>query len=426
MSPAWQLGLGTLLLGWAGVVALVSGVAVARVWWRHREGTRAPQAPATEGSVPSVVVVRPCAGLEPYLRRSLASTASLRHAGPLRVVLTTSTFDDPARPVLLEVAATLRARGMDVAVEVVAPLGPNLKASQLAGVLDAADEDVALVIDSDVELEGRELARLLAPLCDPTARAGAAWCPPVEREPASLGDHMSAALLGGSLHAFPLLGVLDPAGLVGKTFAVRLAALRTVGGFAGLVRYLGEDMELARRLRAGGFAVAMSDAVVASLASRRRVTEVLARYARWLLVIRAQRTWRLASYPLLLAATPGIVLGGSLGLWLGLPGAGAAVSLAVAARLVVAYTAARVACRAASPTARIRAVVYGAVLADPLLLAAFVRALGPAHVRWRDRSLRLGTHGVLEPDRGHADARSKREPARGRSSNGPIVEPSRR
>jgi ceramide glucosyltransferase len=264
-------------------------------------------------------------------------------------------------------------------------------------VIDTADDDVALVIDSDVELETLDLTRLLAPLRDPDARVAATWCPPVEREPVSLGDRMSAALLGGSLHAFPLLGVLDPAGLVGKTLAVRLDALREVGGFAGLVRHLGEDMELARRLRARGFRIAMSEQVVASLASRRRVTDVLARYARWLLVIRAQRPRLLASYPLLLAATPGIVLGGSLGLWLGLPGAGAAMGLAVVARLVVAYAAARVACRAAGPVAGPMTALGDAVLADALLLGAFVRALGPARVRWRDRSLRLGTHGVLEP-----------------------------
>lgn len=397
MSPTLELGLAGLLLGWAGVVALVSAVAVRRALGRRRATTPRGDAPA-----PSVVVVRPCAGLEPHLRRSLESTIALHHDGPpdqrrpyerLRVVFSTSTPDDPARPVLLDVAASLRARGMDVTVEVVAPRGPNLKASQLAGLLDGADDDVALVIDSDVELEQLDVSRLLAPLCEPASRTAAVWCPPIEREPDGLGDRMSAALLGGSLHAFALLGTLDPWGLVGKTFAVRLAAMREAGGFGGLVHHLGEDMELARRLRARGFGIAMADGVVASLASRRSVSQVLARYARWLMVIRAQRPLLLASYPLLLAATPGLVLCGSIGLASGVPGAGVAVGLAVVARLVVAVVAAEIARRDPSPFAALR----DAVLADLLLLAAFVRALGPARVRWRDRSLRLGTHGVLEP-----------------------------
>lgn len=402
MSAA--LGLGALVLAWAGVVTVVSGVAVGRALWRRRPSPMR----ARLGPPLRVVVVRPCAGLEPQLRRSLESTATLRYGGPLRVVLATSTADDAARPVLLEVAASLRARGMDVAVEVVAPRGANLKASQLAGLVDAADDDVALVIDSDVELEGLDLDHMLAPLHEPAAiggpscsspaaapaaaRMAAVWCPPVEREPVSLGDRMSAALLGGSLHAFPLLGTLDPRGLVGKTFAIRLAALREVGGFAGLVQHLGEDMELARRLRERGFGITMSDTPVASLASRRSVAQVLARYTRWLMVIRAQRPALLASYPLLLAATPGLLVAGSCGLVLGWPGAGLAVGATLVARLTVATIAALLARRPPRPVAALLDIV----LADGLLLVAFARALGPARVRWRERSLRLGTHGVLE------------------------------
>ncbi len=389
------LGIGAVVLAWASVVVLVSVVAIARALGRPAAPRVTGPAPRVTGPAPRVVVVRPCAGLEPGLRRSLESTASLRHDGPLRVVFSTSTHDDPARPLLLELAARLRAQGLDVTALVVAPRGPNLKASQLAAIVDAADDDVALVVDSDVELEGLALAQLIAPLCDPHARVAAVWCPPVEREPVSLGDRMSAALLGGSLHAFPLLGRLDPRGLVGKTFAVRTDALRRVGGFGGLVRHLGEDMELARRLCASGFEIRMSDAVVASLAARRTAGQVLARYARWLLVIRAQRPARLASYPLLLAATPLLVLAASLGTLLGAidPGTGPVVVIAVSVvRLTVATIAARIARRDRGPGTA----MLDAVLADALLLAAFVRALGPARVRWRDRSLRVGPRGVLE------------------------------
>jgi ceramide glucosyltransferase len=395
VSGTLALGLAGLLLGWATVVAATSGVAIGRALGRRRGTSR----PAAVGPVPRVLVVRPCAGLEPHLRRSLGSTAALRYDGPLRIVLSTSTADDPACPVLHAVASDLRAEGLDVAVQVVPPQGPNLKASQLAGLVDDADADVAVVIDSDVELPSLDLARLLAPLRDQETRVAAVWCPPVEREPASLGDRMSAAVLGGSLHAFALLGTLDRAGLVGKTFAVRVPVLRAVGGFRGLVSHLGEDMELARRLAVAGWSTAMSDVVVASLASRRRVGQVLARYARWLLVIRAQRPALLWSYPLLLAATPGLVLGGAIGMRSGLPGAGAAVGLAVVSRLAVATAAAVLARRHPTPG---RALL-DAVLADAVLLAAFARALGPARARWRDRSLHLGTHGVLEPQRGRPE-----------------------
>lgn len=406
MSVGIQWLLGGLLLGWATVVAVVSGVAIARWrarrrepvgrarWWARR---REPLGGAREPARPRVVVLRPCAGLEPHLRRSLESTASLRYGGPLRVVLGTSTAQDPACPVLRQVAASLRAQGLDVTVGVFGARGANLKASQLAGMLDGmqdgAEDDVALVIDSDVELEDLDLDRMLAPLRDPSAPTGAVWCPPVERQIHGLGDRMSAALLGGSLHAFTLLGALDPHGLVGKTFAIRIDALRAIGGFDGLVQHLGEDMEIARRLREKGWQTAMSPAVVTSLACRRCIRQVLGRYARWLMVIRAQRPALLASYPLLLAATPGLLVASSIGLAFDLPGAGLALGLALAARLAIGVVASAAARRSLHPAA----VLIDALLADGLLLAAFGRAaFGPAIVQWRGRSLQLGARGRLE------------------------------
>lgn len=391
-APLLEWGLGGLMLAWASAVAVTSGVAAGRALARRRAVDR--PSPLPSGPRPSVVVVRPCAGLEPHLSRSLRSTATLRYSGGLRVVLSTSTPDDPARPVLHRIAAELRREGLRIDVEVVPPCGTNLKASQLSGVIDQAPDEVAMVIDSDVELGGLDLDCLLAPLHDPGARVGAVWCAPVEREPAGLGDRISAAVLGGSLHAFALLGTLDPSGLVGKTFAVRTDALREAGGFGALVQHLGEDMELARRLAARGWSTAMGTAVVGSLASGRRVRDVLARYARWLMVIRAQRPALLLSYPLLLAATPLLVLAGMVGMGLGVPLAGIATGVASLARIGVALVARTLGGRRLVATG----VLLDVVLADLVLLVAFARAaLGPARVRWRERSLRIGARGLLEP-----------------------------
>ncbi|MEX1365866.1 MAG: glycosyltransferase [Nannocystaceae bacterium] len=391
MSSTIAWAASSSMLTWAVLVAATSGVAIHRAYLGRRPGSR--PAPRAE-PLASVLVVRPCAGLEPHLARSLRSTATLRYGGPLRVVLSTSTTNDPARPLLHQIAAELRRDGLDVSVEVVPPVGANLKASQLSGIIDLAREDVALVIDSDVELEGLDLDQMLTPLQDPHGRVAAVWCAPIEREPSSAGDRLSAAVLGGSLHAFSLLGSLDHQALVGKTFAVRIGALREAGGFGGLVQHLGEDMELARRLAFRGWSTKMGTAVVASLASGRRVRDVLARYARWLMVIRAQRPFLLLSYPLLLAATPMLLLAAALGWSMGMPAVGALVaSLAVGSRLAVAVAARRLGGR----TIDAWSVVVDVVLADLVLTAAFIRAaLGPARVRWRQRSLRLGARGLLE------------------------------
>ena len=94
MSGAATMALSVLLLAWVAAVTVISGVAMFRAW-RHR-GARRLEVPGSTPAeaLPAVVVVRPCAGLEPHLERSLRSTAALRYRGPLRVVFTTSTNDD--------------------------------------------------------------------------------------------------------------------------------------------------------------------------------------------------------------------------------------------------------------------------------------------------------------------------------------------
>ncbi len=360
------------------------------------------------------LLVRPCAGADPDLQRALRSTgalarelAALAPALQLTIRFAVAHEEDPATPIARAVADELRAAGLDAALEHTRAPGPNYKIGQLAAVVDArvSDFDVIINADADVELAALApaFAGLLRPLLsdDDEPRVGATWMPPserLERRPETLGDRASAALLSGSLHAFPLLAGLDPDGLVGKLFAVRGAALDRVGDFAALARHLGEDMELAQRVRAAGYRVTSVAGVAPSLARGRSRGAVIARYARWLMVIRAQRPALLVSYPLVLAATPLILLLALSSLALGAPGpALAAAGFALAVRVAIALLAARVAGRPRrGPLRALLAAAVDAPLADALLWAAFFKALGPREVEWRGRTLRIGASGVLE------------------------------
>lgn len=377
------------LVAWSGFVTATSLTAVVRSWRQRRPR---PGARLQPGRWPSVVVVRPCAGLEPHLQDSLRSTGRIRYPGALRVVFSTSSATDEALPVTRRVAAQLRHEGLDASVSVVPPRGPNRKTSQLAGIVDAGSDEVVVVVDSDVDMTGDELESLVEPLrCSETM--GATWCAPVELDGSTVADRLSARILGASLHAFTLLGPLDRGGLVGKTFALRSDALRAIGGFGALVDYLGEDMELARRLRARGWQTAQVNAVVTSLASNRSLAQVVARYARWLMVIRAQRPARLVSYPLLLAATPLLVVGAAVAMLAGVPWAGGALASVLLVRLAVAL----VARHWSGQGGQHHRLLVDGLLADGVLLLAFGRAaFGPRRVRWRQRELSLGPGGVLE------------------------------
>jgi ceramide glucosyltransferase len=172
---------------------------------------------------------------------------------------------------------------------------------------------------------------------------------------------------------------------------VRREAIEEAGGFAGLERVLGEDIELARRISAAGYGVRVAPAVARSLNVGRSWHEAALRYARWLGVIRAQRPHLLASYPLLFCATP-LILAGCALVANGAPALalGAAV-IALSARLVAAISARLLAGLQFS----LRASMADSVRADALLAHAFARALVSRTVIWRGRRLTVDRRGAL-------------------------------
>lgn len=371
--------LGAVALGWASAVASTT------LWAALRSGgagLRVPHRPSR------VVVLRPCAGVEPRLLESLAS----RPASARRFVIRFAVADDrdAALPFVRAAAAALARDGIDVGVVFTGAIGPNRKVDQLARALTAerGAHDVVVVADSDVDLGGVDLDELVGPVAH--GDAAACWAAPLEVDPRTAADRASAAVLDASLHAFALLGALDRRGLVGKLFAVDARALESVGGFAALRHHLGEDLELARRLTALGHELALAPCRAPSLAQGRSWDDVVARYARWIAVVRAQRPHLLPAYPLLFALPPLAAFAAGAAVVDGALGA-VALALALGARLGAAVLA-RLRNDLDVEPARLPVDV---LLADLVLLAAWLRALGSRDLKWRGRSLRIGPSGVL-------------------------------
>jgi ceramide glucosyltransferase len=176
--------------------------------------------------------------------------------------------------------------------------------------------------------------------------------------------------------------------MVGKLFAIRRDALATIGGFDALVSYLGEDMELARRLSAADLRVLVTATPARSLAQGRSWPEVVRRYARWMAVLRAQRPWFLAGYPLVVASAP---LQAALALFAAIrhPLAGAA---ALGATLAARYGVA-VAARVRSSRS-LRGLALAPWAADVTLLAALAVAVSSRTVHWRGVALRIDRRNV--------------------------------
>ena len=274
----------------------------------------------------------------------------------------------------------LAARGHDAEVVVTHASSANRKAGQLAAVVACQREqpDFVIVADSDVELGEADGEALLGPLDD--ARVGAVWAPPLEIAPSTLADRASAAVLDASLHAFRLVHSLDGTTLVGKLFAIRATDLERVGGFGGLDGYLGEDAELSRRLREQRLVVRIAGISARSLASGRSFASVVARYTRWLWVVRSQRPLLLASYPMLFLACP-------IALTLALTSfsmTGLALAATVSLLRLLAALLARHASKRAAGGLRL---VTDVVLGDVVLLLAFAALFRGNTIRWRDHDL---------------------------------------
>lgn len=377
---------------WAFVVQAVAARAIAQSLRRPTKTASSNKDQRGQLASESVVLVRPCRGQEPGLEANLTSASIARLSVPMRIVLAVEDTADPAYEALRHASVRLRGRDMTVRVLTTGAQGPNRKADQIARALAGASESVVIVADSDVDLAGCDLDALVSPLF--AESVGATWAAPVETHPRTRADAASAAILDASLHAFALLSAIDPNTFVGKLMAIKSDALAAVGGFESFVQVLGEDMELSRRLHRLGVRTKRVNVIARSVVKDRSWGDVIRRYARWIMVIRAQRPWLLPAYPLLLAATPGIVCVSVIAAITETPMALVACWAAWFGRVSTALAA-----RRTSPRVFRADILRDMMMADLVLLVAWLRALWTRHVDWRGQRLRVTQHGRL-----HAEA----------------------
>lgn len=376
-------------LAWAAVLAwLAIGAAMRRAAMQRRARALA----SVSASGKRVLLVRPCAGAEPGLLENLTSIRTLTSAARLTVVMSVDDPEDGARTVIEAASERLRADGIDARAEVHAPVGPNRKASMLGQVLRESDEDWEFMVnvDSNIDLSEYPLDELLAPLLR-DARVGASWGPWSElRQHPGLGPRASEAVLGASLTAFPLLCGIYADGLVGKIWAARREALAECE-FDSLTYYLGEDLEMANRLRARGWGIVAASTLGRARGGEASFGQVVERFGRWMLAVRGQRPLLLPTYPLFFFATPLVLLLAGVGAFAEPMIALTAAGLAILGRVIVTLAAQHWSGRRMGPLR----VVVEAALGDLALGLAWVWALTRRDLEWRGHRLRVEPDGRL-------------------------------
>jgi ceramide glucosyltransferase len=363
------------------------------------------QAPSPPSSWPAIAILRPCEGAEPDLMLNLLSSLRARYAGPRRVLFLVPDEEDAAYPIVRTVLAAAHEAGLEPAELVLTRPQPrqNRKVAQLRAGLLCCTEPVVVTVDSDVCLGDADLPALITALGGPPAGArsrgrpiAAAFASPVEVVPQTRWDRASVALVGGSAQNFmALYGLYHLYGgvpsMAGALCALHREPLLSCGGFDGVLTYLGEDYELARRLTGLGYHIALSREHARCTDGGRSAAAVIARVGRWLTVVRAQRPLLLLTYPLFMATTPALLLAA---LALRTPGIWALSLLLLAARALLCYRLRQAQRVPRGPLAAVAEVLA----AEVLLWLGLGRALLSRRVSWRGHRFRIGRGGTMIPE----------------------------
>ena len=299
---------------------------------------------------PPVLLLRPADALTETERACLA--APIDYAPLEHVVLAPTRPDSP-----------------NVAWQPSDPSTPNRKVGHALHALRSRRgwAGVILCIDTDVAVDGALVAALAAAVVEGAALATA---PPQPLAAPGLAARAVRGLLTATHHDFRALDVMraGASAACGKAMALGPAALALLPEMADCV---GEDLELARRLHTAGERVVLVDAAARMpQPPHAPLPATLARFTRWLQVLRAHRPALWTTVPLLLAPTPLLL---ATALLLGAPLVAIAVVCLVASRTLLAH-------RLAPATGR-----GDWVLGEALLLAAFVCSVRTRKISWRGR-----------------------------------------
>lgn len=199
---------------------------------------------------PAVSLLKPVHGLEKNLAENLR-TACLQDYPDYEVIFSVQRRDDPALPIIEEIAREFGPERVRVVIDEKKP-GTNGKINNLSGALPHARHETIVISDSDVRLEPGYLRALIAPLgCD---GVGFVCTPYRAAEARSWYEKMELLSLNADFMPSVVFAYETGASkfCLGASIAVRRETIEEIGGIDALADYLVEDYELGRRIIEAG------------------------------------------------------------------------------------------------------------------------------------------------------------------------------
>ncbi len=378
------------LMALAGVAYLAAGV------FAIRRPSRARGRPVTSGEPVSVLV--PLCGAEKGLGRRLAALCRQDYPAPIQLICGVCSSHDPAVAVVRAAARAFPHYRIDLVIDG-REHGSNRKVSNLKNMLEAAEHDTLVMLDSDIEVQPDYLTHVVDDLQQ--ANVGAVTCLYHGVPGEGLWSQLSAMSINVQFLTNVLSGVRlgMAAPCFGATIAIRRPLLDELGGLARFADRLYDDYALGQAVRATGLQVAISSAAVGHVCLERSARDYVESQLRWARTIRVidplGNAGLVVSHAFALAV---------LALLLGQPNGLALVIAAGAVRVIQ--------CLSVERAFRLPHQPYAALPARELLsFGIYVAALLRGPVVWRGRRYELLDGGAIRPADQAPVSRSAAQPS---------------
>lgn len=332
-----------------------------------------------------VTVLEPLTGVDHGTGADLVTFFVQDHPD-LELVFGVAEDDDPAVPLVRrlmeehpEVPATLA---------VGAGEGSNPKVAILQRMVEHAEHETLLVVDSDMRVEPGYVRRLCAPLAE--EGVGLVTCPYRAVELTTFaakleGLYVDTHFTPAAVFAATRLGI--PFGL-GSGMAMRRTDLDRIGGFAAVAEHLADDHELGARIARLGERVVMVPEVPSTVVGATTFSAQWQREVRWARAARVSRP-TLAPGFLVTLATPLALLHAFSSGWD--PTGRVLLVAALAVRWAVGWVATTL-----TSNRELRRWLVLLPLRDCLTALVWVVGLAGRNVSWRGRRYRVRPSGELE------------------------------
>lgn len=348
---------------------------VSAVRWRR---LTAPQKNGTW--MPPISVLKPVHGRDPRFYEAILSHASQDYP-EFELLFGVTNPHDAALADIERLRREFPARRIEIAV--VKTDAPNAKVGVMAELARRARYEVLLVNDSDIVVEPGYFCSVVAPLED--ARIGLVTCL-YRAHSDSWASHFEA--LGIATEFAPsvlvarLLGQAEFA--LGSTMVFREEALRRIGGFEAIAKYVADDYQLGYHIRQLGSRIEFAPVVVETDLGAASWAHTWLHQVRWSRTIRVSRPAGYYGYVVTHATFWALVAFAAGEWWAG----GIALAVRMIAGLVV-----------GAGILQDRKVVlrfWLMPLRDLFGFAVWVAGVCGNRVQWRDRTLVLQPGGMIQ------------------------------